>query len=125
MLLWVRPFAALQARAGGRSAAPSSFDRSQPALPTPALHVPFPPSPTLNPFLNTSPPKVRDALVSERRRLTGLLAAVPFLEPYPSHANFVLCRVTQGRDAKAVKDALAQKVGGGQLGAWVGGWVGV
>lgn len=53
--------------------------------------------------------RVRDALVSERRRLTDLLASVPFLEPYPSHANFVLCKVTQGRDAKAVKDALAAK----------------
>ncbi|GBF99898.1 histidinol-phosphate aminotransferase [Raphidocelis subcapitata] len=53
--------------------------------------------------------KVRNALVSERRRLIGLLEAVPFLEPYPSHANFVLCKVTQGRDAKAVKDALADK----------------
>lgn len=54
--------------------------------------------------------QVRDALVSERRRLMGLLQQVPFLEPYPSHANFILCKVTQGRDAKAVKDALAQKV---------------
>lgn len=53
--------------------------------------------------------KVRNALVSERRRLMGVLQAVPFLEPYPSHANFVLCKVTRGRDAKAVKDALAQK----------------
>jgi hypothetical protein len=40
----------------------------------------------------------------------GLLQQVPFLEPYPSHANFILCKVAQGRDAKAVKDALAQQV---------------
>jgi histidinol-phosphate aminotransferase len=52
--------------------------------------------------------RVRDALVTERERLIGLLRDVPFLEPYPSHANFVLCKVTQGRDAKAIKDALAQ-----------------
>ncbi|KAI8466057.1 MAG: pyridoxal phosphate-dependent transferase [Monoraphidium minutum] len=52
--------------------------------------------------------QVRDALVSERRRLMAALASVPFLEPYPSHANFILCKVT-GRDAKAVKDALADK----------------
>lgn len=50
---------------------------------------------------------VRDALVSERQRLFGLLQGVPFLEPYPSAANFILCKVTQGRDAKAVKDGLA------------------
>jgi len=72
--------------------------------------------------------QVRDALVSERRRLVGLLQEVPYLEPYPSHANFILCKVTEGRDAKAVKDALAEKVGSGGFGwrrvlvwVWVGG----
>jgi histidinol-phosphate aminotransferase len=54
---------------------------------------------------------VKDALVGERRRLMAALADVPYLEPYPSHANFILCKV-QGRDAKGVKDALANKVGG-------------
>ena len=36
---------------------------------------------------------VRNALVAERGRLFDILAAVPFLEPYPSAANFVLCKV--------------------------------
>lgn len=31
------------------------------------------------------------------------------LQPCPSHANFVLCRVAEGRDAKALKDALAKE----------------
>ncbi|KXZ55760.1 hypothetical protein GPECTOR_2g1310 [Gonium pectorale] len=59
------------------------------------------------PYLN----QVRDALVSERDRLFARLQEVPFLEPYPSHANFILAKVTGGRDAKAVKDALAQQHG--------------
>ena len=36
---------------------------------------------------------VRDALVAERGRLFDVLQAVPYLEPYPSAANFVLCKV--------------------------------
>lgn len=55
--------------------------------------------------------RVRDALVAERRRLYAALQGVPFLEPYPSEANFILCRVRGGRDAKAVKDALAMQHG--------------
>lgn len=58
------------------------------------------------PYLN----KVRNALVSERERMMSKLKSeVPFLEPYPSHANFILCKVTQGRDAKALRDALANQ----------------
>jgi len=53
--------------------------------------------------------RIRTALVNERERLFKLLQEVSFLEPYPSHANFVLCKVTEGRDAKAVKEALAQQ----------------
>jgi histidinol-phosphate aminotransferase len=55
--------------------------------------------------------RVRDALVAERARLAAGLAAVPFLDPAPSHANFVLCRVTDGRDARGLKDALAREHG--------------
>ena len=55
--------------------------------------------------------RVRDALVAERQRLLQGLAAVPYLEPSPSHANFVLCRVAAGRDARALRDALAQRYG--------------
>jgi histidinol-phosphate aminotransferase len=49
-----------------------------------------------------------DALIAERERLYRELSAVPFLRPYPSRANFVLCRV-EGRDAKALKAALASR----------------
>jgi histidinol-phosphate aminotransferase len=49
-----------------------------------------------------------DALIAERERLYRELSAVPFLHPYPSRANFVLCRVA-GRDARALKAALAAR----------------
>ncbi len=49
-----------------------------------------------------------DALIAERERLYRELSAVPFLHPYPSRANFVLCRV-EGRDAKELKAALARQ----------------
>jgi len=41
-------------------------------------------------------------IVDERERMTGLLAEVPFLRPYPSRANFILCQVV-GRDARELK----------------------
>jgi len=44
-------------------------------------------------------------LVAERDRLARALAEVPYLRPFPSRANFVLCRV-MGRDARALKLAL-------------------
>jgi histidinol-phosphate aminotransferase len=46
------------------------------------------------------------ALIVERERLLRELAKFPFLRPYPSQANFVLCGVV-GRDARALKEALA------------------
>jgi histidinol-phosphate aminotransferase len=49
-----------------------------------------------------------DALIRERVRLEQELATIPYLQPYPSHANFVLCRVS-GRDAAALKTALANE----------------
>jgi histidinol-phosphate aminotransferase len=55
--------------------------------------------------------RVRNALVQERARLLEGLAGVPFLDPAPSHANFVLCRVTDGRDARGLKDTLARDHG--------------
>ncbi|CAN7054084.1 unnamed protein product [Brassica rapa subsp. trilocularis] len=51
---------------------------------------------------------VRDALVRERERLFKLLKEVPFLNPFPSHSNFVLCEVTSGMDAKKLKEDLAK-----------------
>lgn len=44
-------------------------------------------------------------LTAERDRLAQLLVAVPYLQPYPSRANFILCRVV-GRDARELKRAL-------------------
>jgi histidinol-phosphate aminotransferase len=44
-------------------------------------------------------------LVAERERLAMLLAGIPYLRPFPSRANFILCRVL-GRDARALKLAL-------------------
>ena len=44
-------------------------------------------------------------LTAERERLARALAEIPYLRPFPSHANFVLCRVI-GRDARALKLAL-------------------
>ncbi|KAF8041510.1 hypothetical protein BT93_A0190 [Corymbia citriodora subsp. variegata] len=51
---------------------------------------------------------VKDALVRERERLFKLLMGVPFLNPYPSHSNFILCEVTSGMDAKMLKEDLAK-----------------
>jgi histidinol-phosphate aminotransferase len=44
---------------------------------------------------------VREALVAERQRLVTLLGEVPFLEPYPSSANFILCKVGWEQPAQA------------------------
>jgi histidinol-phosphate aminotransferase len=46
-------------------------------------------------------------ILEERERMLGLLGGVPFLRPYPSRSNFVLCRVV-GRDARQLKLALEQ-----------------
>jgi histidinol-phosphate aminotransferase len=47
-------------------------------------------------------------ITAERERLARLLADVPYLRPYPSRANFVLCRV-MGRDAHQLKLALERE----------------
>ncbi|KAL0304960.1 UNVERIFIED_CONTAM: Histidinol-phosphate aminotransferase, chloroplastic [Sesamum calycinum] len=51
---------------------------------------------------------VKTALVQERERLFKLLKEVPFLNPFPSYSNFILCEVTSGRDAKKLKEDLAK-----------------
>jgi histidinol-phosphate aminotransferase len=48
------------------------------------------------------------AIVRERERLLGELAAAPFLRPFPSEANFILCRV-RGVDAREVWRRLRQQ----------------
>jgi histidinol-phosphate aminotransferase len=45
---------------------------------------------------------------AERERLFAVLQRVPFLHPYPSEANFILCKV-KGRSAKGLKDNLASR----------------
>jgi histidinol-phosphate aminotransferase len=49
-------------------------------------------------------------LVAGRERLMAGLQQVPYLRPYPSHSNFILCRVL-GRDAAQLKTDLAEKFG--------------
>jgi histidinol-phosphate aminotransferase len=47
-------------------------------------------------------------MTAERERLARLLAEIPYLCPYPSQANFVLCQVA-GRDARELKLTLEQE----------------
>lgn len=51
---------------------------------------------------------VKEALVQERERLFKLLEEVPFLKPFPSYSNFILCEVSSGLDAKKLKEDLAK-----------------
>jgi len=51
---------------------------------------------------------VKNLLVKERERLFNLLKGIPFLKPFPSHSNFILCEVTSGKDAKKIKEDLAK-----------------
>ncbi|MCG2787390.1 MAG: histidinol-phosphate transaminase [Anaerolineae bacterium] len=50
-------------------------------------------------------------LVAERNRLAEALSTFDFLAVYPSHANFLLCRVAPKIDAAQIKADLAQKHG--------------
>lgn len=47
-------------------------------------------------------------IVEERERMFALLAKLPFLRPYPSAGNFILCEV-RGIPARDVRDALRQR----------------
>lgn len=49
-------------------------------------------------------------IIAERERLFGLLQTIPWLKPYPSRANFILCKV-EGQDARTLKTTLAQEYG--------------
>lgn len=51
--------------------------------------------------------RVKSLLVQERERLFKLLEEVPYLNPFPSFSNFILCEVTSGKDAKKLKEDLA------------------
>jgi len=58
------------------------------------------------PYLQTNVRRV----IAQRERLERELAAIPFLQPYPSRSNFVLCRVV-GMDARHLRQRLAQDYG--------------
>ena len=45
-----------------------------------------------------------DAIVTERERLFSLLKSVPGLVPWPSMANFILCRLPEGRGRSVYED---------------------
>jgi histidinol-phosphate aminotransferase len=49
-------------------------------------------------------------LQSERTRLFTALQEIPYLRPYPTQANFILCQV-MGRNAAELKSRLAQEYG--------------
>jgi len=50
----------------------------------------------------------RRKLLAERERLASHLGKISFLQPYPSEANFILCRV-RGKDARRLKYDLAAR----------------
>lgn len=50
----------------------------------------------------------RDRIVSERARLSAFLKGIPWLVPYPSQTNFILCKIV-GRNALDVKNKLAKQ----------------
>jgi histidinol-phosphate aminotransferase len=54
--------------------------------------------------------KVVELLRNERTRLFTVLQEIPFLKPYPTQSNFILCQVI-GRDAAELKTRLAQEQG--------------
>ena len=47
----------------------------------------------------------KERIIAERKRMFDALTTIPWLEPYPSQANFILCRVI-GRQAAEVKAQL-------------------
>lgn len=47
-------------------------------------------------------------IIDERERLMNGLRGLDYLDPYPSHANFILCKVTKG-DAKRLKENLTRR----------------
>ena len=54
--------------------------------------------------------RVVERIKNERVRLYSALQEISYLEPYPSHSNFILCKVI-GRDAAEIKSRLAQEYG--------------
>ena len=54
--------------------------------------------------------EVVERLKKERTRLFSALQGIPYLEPYPTQSNFILCQV-HGRDASDFKRRLAEEHG--------------
>jgi histidinol-phosphate aminotransferase len=54
--------------------------------------------------------KIVELLRTERARLFAALQEIPYLEPYPTQSNFILCKVI-GRNAAELKSQLAQEHG--------------
>lgn len=54
--------------------------------------------------------QVVERLKSERKRLFTALQTIPYLRPYPTQSNFILCRVI-GKDAAKLKAGLAEEHG--------------
>ena len=54
--------------------------------------------------------KIVELLRSERERLFRALQEIPYLKPYPTLSNFILCKVV-GREAVDLKSTLAQEYG--------------
>ena len=54
--------------------------------------------------------EVVELLKNERERLFQVLHEIPYLQPYPTKSNFILCRVI-GRDAAELKSRLAKEYG--------------
>lgn len=54
--------------------------------------------------------KVVELLKEERARLFKALQEIPYIKPYPTRSNFILCQVV-GRDAAELKAKLAQEYG--------------
>ena len=54
--------------------------------------------------------KIVALLRRERVRLFAALQEIPYLEPYPTQSNFILCKVI-GHDAAELKSQLAQEHG--------------
>jgi len=54
--------------------------------------------------------QIVECLKSERTRLLTALQEIPYLRPYPTQSNFILCKVVE-RDAAELKSRLAQEFG--------------
>ena len=54
--------------------------------------------------------RIVDLLKTERERLYEELHDIPYLKPYPTRSNFILCRVVE-KDALQLKKDLAEKYG--------------